>query len=178
MNPGWSDGLGLDQAPEWAASDPQSLSTGKTPAGGLAGMMVARADRSSRVTVCGWLVDVFCLGVKDTLGPQTISTSALFEHSRRFFSAFGTPPRTVPVELAQTLLHGAVAYARSFGFEPHPDFAATLPYLGAAPETCPIRFGRHGVPFSISGPSDNPRQVIAAPDATAGAGNYEYIAGL
>ena len=178
VNPGWSDGLGLDQAPAWAASDPEGQSECETLRGGLAGVMVARADRSSRVTVCGWLVDVFCLGVKNAMGPKTISTSALFEHSRQFFDAFDTPPRTIPVELAQALVHGAVAYAASFGFEPHPDFAATVPYLGPAPETCPIRFGRDGMPFYVSGPRDNPRHVIAALEATAGAGNYQYIAGL
>jgi hypothetical protein len=34
------------------------------------------------------------------------------------------------------------------------------------------------MPFYVSGPRDNPRRVIAALEATAGAGNYHYIAGL
>jgi hypothetical protein len=179
INPGWSAGLGLDQAPpEWATADPEGQRVGDTLAGGLATVMVARADRSSRVTVCGWLVDVFCLGVKNAMGPKTMSSSALFDHSRLFFSAFDTPPRTIPVQLAQQLVHGAVAYARSFGFEPHPDFAATVPYLGPAPDTCPIRFGRDGMPLYVSGPRDNPRAVIAALEATAGRGNYHYITHL
>lgn len=179
VNPGWSAGLGLDQAPpEWAGADPEGQGAGESLAGGLAGVMVARADRSSRVTVCGWLVDVFCLGVKNAMGPKTMSSGALFDHSRLFFSAFDTPPRTIPVELAQALVHGAVAYARSFGFQPHPDFDATAPYLGPDPATCPIRFGRDGMPLYVSGPRDNPRQVIAALEATAGAGNYHYITSL
>jgi hypothetical protein len=178
INPGSSAGLGLDQAPpEWVTADPEGQSVGNTLAGGLAGVMVARVDRSSRVTVCGWLVDVFCLGVKNAMGPKTMSSSALFD-SRLFFSAFDIMPRTVPLELAQALVHGAVAYAASFGFQPHPDFAATVPYLGPVPESCPIRFGRDGMPFYVSGPRDNPRQVIAALEATAGVGNYHYLAGL
>lgn len=179
VNPGWSTGLDLDQAPpEWAASDPEGQNVDDTLAGGLAGVMVARADRSSRVTVCGWLVDVFCLGVKNAMGPTTINSGALFNHSRRFFTAFGASPRTVPLELAQHLVHGGVAYARSFGLEPHPDFAGTAPYLGSTPETCPIQFGHNGMPYFISGPQDDPRQIIATLETTAGRGNYHYIAGL
>ncbi len=180
INPGWSAGLGLEAAPRWAACDPEGSTddAGESYAGGLAGVMVARADRSSRVTVCGWLVDVFCLGVKDAVGPRTMSSSNLFDFSRRFFSAFDDTGRTVPLELAQQVVHGAIAYAASFGFTPHPDFTDTAAYLGPAPPEVPIRFGRDGTPFYISGPRDNPRQVIAALEATAGAGNYHYIAGL
>lgn len=175
VSPGWSAGLGLDRSPpEWAASDPDGRVTGGTGSEGLVGLMVARADRSSRVTVCGWLVDVYCLGVKNATGPTTMSSGALFDHSRLFFSAFATSPRTVPLELAQHLVHGAVAFAASFGFGPHPDFADTVPYLGTAPGSCPIRFGRDGIPFYVSGPHDNPREVVAALEASAGAGNYHY----
>lgn len=181
INPGWSAGLGLDDGPpDWAATDPEGAAedTSEIFAGGLVGVMVARADRSSRVTVCGWLVDVFCLGVKDAIGPQTMSSSKLLDFSRRFFSAFDVSPRSVPLELAQQIVHGAIAYAATFGFTPHPDFAATASFLGPDPGQCPIRFGRQGQPFYVSGPRDNPRQVIAALEATAGPGNYHYIAGL
>ena len=73
--------------------------------------------------------------------------------------------------------------ARELGMKPaevapRPDFAGTVPYLGPAPQSCPIRFGRDGMPFYVSGPRDNPRQVIAALETTAGSGNYHYIAGL
>jgi hypothetical protein len=113
--------------------------------------MVARAERSSRITVCGYLVDVYCLGVKNTTGPQTMGSSAVTSHARRFFSAFGCAPRSAPIELAQHLVHGAAAYARALGFEPHPEFVDTAPYLGPAPGPCPITFGRDGRPFYISG---------------------------
>lgn len=176
ITPYWSAGLGLDDVLDWAALDPDGANDPSIS--GLAGVMVARADRSSRVTACGYLVDVYCLGVKNTTGPQTMSSSALLEHTRRFFSAFDELPRPVPLEVAQHLVHGAVAYARSFGFEPHPEFADTAPYLGVPPGPCPIRFGRDGQPFYISGPDDNPRAVVAALEATVGPGNYHYIAHL
>ena len=86
-----------------------------------------------------------------------MSSSALIKHTRRFFSAFREAPRPVPLEVAQHLVHGAVAYAHSFAFDPHPEFADTAPYVGVPPWPCPIRFGRDGQPFCICGPDDNPR---------------------
>src|SRR5664280_273411 len=130
INPGWSAGLGLADVPDWAAGDPEGSHDGL--GGGLVGVLVARAERSSRVTVCGYLVDVYCLGVKNTIGPQTMSSSAVTSYGRRYFSAFDCTPRSAPIELAQHLVHGAVAYARALGFEPHSEFADTAPYLGAA----------------------------------------------
>jgi len=141
-------------------------------------VMIARQERGSRATVCGFLVDVFCLGVKNTMGPASMSTSAVSAHSNRFFTAFSESPRPVPLELAQHLVHGAVAYARSLGFEPHPDFAATAPYLGVPTEPTPIRFGRDGVPFYISGPNDDPRAVMSTLTSTAGSGNFQFVTHL
>jgi hypothetical protein len=63
LSPGWSEGLGLGDDPRaWHQSDP--LYGAETASGGLAGVMVARRERASRVTVCGFLVDVHCLGVR------------------------------------------------------------------------------------------------------------------
>ena len=171
--PGWSAGLGLDDAPEWAALDPDAGDG--VGSGGLAAVMVARADRSSRVTLCGFLVDVHCLGVKNTLGPQTVSSGAVLDRTRAFFRAFPTPARPAPLELAQQLVHGAVAYAAALGFTPHPEFADVAPYLGPPSGPCPIRFGLNGKPFYISGPRDRPGEVIATLERTAGAGNYDLL---
>lgn len=176
ISPGWSAGLGLADTPEWAASDPQGADDPTT--GGLAAVMVARADRSSRVTLCGFLVDVYCLGVKNTLGPLTVSSSAVHDRSRRFFGGFPDLPRSAPLELAQHLVHGAVAYAASLGFDPCEEFPDVQPFLGPAPGPCPIRFGRDGTPWYIAGPHDNARQVIATLDRSVGTGNYQYIIGV
>ncbi|MBI3689111.1 MAG: hypothetical protein HY241_17535 [Actinobacteria bacterium] len=176
VNQGWSAGLGLADAPQWAAIDPAGAADPAT--GGLAKVLIARQERASRATVCGFLVDVYCLGVKDAIGPLTMSAGSVSAYSRDFFRAFDVPPRAVALDLAQHLVHGAVAYARSLGFEPAPDFAVTAPYLGRPATPTPIHFGREGSPFYISGPYDNPRAVIQTLEATAGAGNYHYITHL
>jgi hypothetical protein len=176
ISPGWSAGLGLEQVPQWAVADP--VEEGESGSEGLTAVLIARQERASRVTVCGFLVDVYCLGVKNVTGPLSMGSSAVAGYSRQFFSGFDRPPLTVPVDLAQHLVYGAVAYARGLGFEPHPDFTAAAPYLGAPPAHTPIRFGRDGSPFYVSGPYDDPQAVIRTLEATAGAGNYHYIAHL
>lgn len=176
ISPGWSVGLGMDEAPDWATADPLG---GTDPAtGGLAKILIARQERASRATVCGFLVDVYCLGVKDATGPLSMGSSSVTAFSRGFFSAFDEPAVSVPLDLAQQVVHGAVAYARALGFEPSPDFAATVAYLGTPSTPSPIGFGREGKPFYISGPYDNPRAVVDTLEGSAGGGNYDYIVHL
>jgi len=174
ISPGWSVGLGLDEAPAaWAALDP--VGAGEPASGGLANVLIVRQERASRVTACGFLVDVYCLGVKNAVGPVPMGSGAIEDFSRKFFSAFDDSPVSVPLDLAQAVVHGAVAYARGLGFEPHPDFDATVPYLGTPAGPSPIRFGRDGKPFYVSGPYDTPRAVVDTLEATVGAGNYHYM---
>jgi hypothetical protein len=175
ISPGWSAGLGLDEAPAaWAALDP--VGAGEPATGGLANVLIVRQERASRVTACGFLVDVYCLGVKNAVGPVPMGSGAVEEFRRQFFSAFDDAPVSVPLELAQSVVHGAVAYARGLGFEPHPDFDAAVAYLGMSAGASPIRFGRDGEPFYVSGPYDKPRAVVETLEATVGAGNYHYMA--
>lgn len=54
----------------------------------------------------------------------------------------------MPLELAPHLVHGAVAHARSLGFEPDPQFPGAVPYLGRLAGPCPIAFGAKGSPPS------------------------------
>jgi hypothetical protein len=172
ISPGWSAGLGLEKAGKWADLDrPGAAKTGS----GLACVLIARRERASRATVCGFLVDVYCLGVKHVTGPIRMGAGSIEAYRRQFFSAFDDPPVPVPVGLAQHVVHGAVAYARTLGFEPPEDFGPAAAYLGAPAEPTPIRFGRDGSPFYISGPYDDPHAVVMTLETTAGPGNYDYI---
>ena len=73
---------------------------------------------------------------------------------------------------------GAVDYALSFGFHPHPDFrhAATL-LLGIDPATCPqeFTFGRDGKPFYIGGPNESPQRARAIAERIRDAGGHYMV---
>jgi hypothetical protein len=94
---------------------------------------------------------------------------------REFFSAFDSPGVEAPLELAQHLVHGAVAFTRGLGFEPYEEFAAAAVYLGEPAGPVPIEFGWDGVPFYVAGPYDDARFVVRTLDAAVGEGNYHYV---
>ncbi|MGH3897087.1 MAG: helix-turn-helix domain-containing protein [Pseudonocardiaceae bacterium] len=156
VSPGWRAGLTVDGHEEWP-----DLGASDHAASGLIGVAVARRYRPRRVTVCGYLVDVYCLGVKNALGPDAMNERDLPAFVRTFFSAFGHAgtPMEAPLDLARHLVWGAVDYARELGFSPHSDFQATSGHLGAWQETSDITFGRDGVPFYVQGPYDGPAVI-------------------
>lgn len=168
---GWSAGLTVDGHPEWP-DQPSSLGSQ-----GLACVAVARRHRPHRVSVCGYLVDVYCLGVKNALGPKLMNDRDLPAFLDPFFAAIqhGEPPLDVPLDLARHLVWGAVDYARALGFEPHPDFPATATHLGDWAETSAITFGQDGRPMYISGPHDNPKAVLRTLSRTIGDGSFHYL---
>ncbi len=176
VSSGWSAGLTVTgHHPEWRDEPGDDDASS-----GLVGVLLAREAGRSRVSVCAWLVDVYCLGVKNDLGPTRTYRTDLPMTVRNFFAVFGTRPVAAPLELAQHLVLGAVDYARSLGFEPaaEADFADTRGHLGPWQGPSAIRFGRDGQPFFISGPNDNPTRVLRQLERAVGAGNFHYMIGV
>jgi hypothetical protein len=172
VSPGWDDGLTVDGHPDW----PRGTAPGEG-ASGLVGVVVARDAGRSRVSVCGWLVDVYCLGVKNDIGPEERHLSSMPEFLHGFFDVFGRRPVGAPLDLAQHLVLGAVEYARGLGFEPasESDFAETRGQLGPWEGPSAIGFGRNGKPFYVAGPYDDARRVIKRLEKSVGRGNFEFL---
>ncbi len=171
VSPGWSDGLGVDGHPEWPGRH-----THKPVQSGLVGVVVARERaRNGRVSVCGYLLDTWCLGVKDALGPRTMDAHDLPAFVRRMFEAYDVPGIAAPIELAQALVFGAVDYARRLGFAPHRDFEPTARHLGPPPDTSEIRFGCDGKPYFVQGPYDNAARIMRTLEASVGSGNFHFL---
>ncbi|WP_155060517.1 hypothetical protein [Streptomyces blattellae] len=174
VNAGWSTGLELSETPDWARADAEGAEDPE--AAGFAQVLIARQERASRVTVCGFLVDVYCLGLKDTVGPRVMGGGSLDAYVRDYYQAFDRPPLRIGLEQAQSIVHGGVAYARTLGFEPAPDFAQVSVHLGEPGPAAPrIGFGRQGKPFYINGPRDDARTIVRTLEHTCGEGNYDYI---
>lgn len=173
ISDGWSTGLTVDGDRGW--SD-QHRSDGES---GLVIVAVARRYKPRRVSVCGYLVDSYCLGVKNALGPEIMNDRDLPGFLTTFFGAIqhGRPPTEAPLELVRHLVWGAVDYARGLGFEPATDFAAAAGHLGSWAESSAIRFGRDGLPFYVQGPHDNPRATMRTLTRTVGEGNFHYLLG-
>jgi hypothetical protein len=173
VSPGWSIGLTVKGHPEWRDSE----DSGDFP-GGMAAVLVARRHRTNRVSVCGYLVDTYCLGVKDALGPRVMSDRDLPAFIQAYFGAFepAGPPLRAPLELARHLVFGSVDAARRLGFDPHPDLASAADHLGPWDADSAITFGRDGVPFYIAGPYDDAASVIATLVRSVGEDNFTFVA--
>jgi hypothetical protein len=172
VSPGWSRELVVERRTGWEDVDDEA----DAPPGGVALVLVARAGRHDRLSVCGYLVDTFCLGVKNTIGPARMRRRDLPSFSRTYFGAFPSPPLPAPIELAQHLVHGAVAFAAGLGFDPHPDYIGTRGHLGELSEPCAITFGRGGRPLYVPGPYEDPIAVLEQLSATVGADGFAVAA--
>jgi hypothetical protein len=171
ISPGWSTGLAVDEHADWPLQeDPDSGSEG------LVAVLVAREHRYGKVSVCGYLADAYCLGVKNALGPEIMDDHGLRTFIRRFFDGYEGDPLEAPIELAREVVFGSIEYARKLGFEPHPDFAAAAGHLGSWTGPGAITFGKDGRPLYISGPYDDPGPVIRTLERTVGPGNFDFVA--
>jgi hypothetical protein len=170
VSPGWSRGLVIEGHRQWRDVD--------EPGGGASGLVTVVAARQrggSKVAVCGYLVDVYCLGVKNAFGPSSMDRRKLPAFIGQFFGAYDTPPLAAPAELARDLVFGAVEYARALGFEPAPDFGACAGHLGPWAGPSAIGFGCDGKPLFIQGPHDNPAPILSTLRRSVGQDNFHFL---
>jgi hypothetical protein len=170
VSPGWSNGLTVQASADWPVNV-----AGHPDGSGLAGVLVGRRHRYGRASICGYLVDTWCLGVKNALGPRVMNDSEMPGFTRTFFDAFDAAPLEAPIELAQHLVWGAVEYARHLGFEPHRDFWAAAGHLGSLRDPCAIEFGKDGEPFYIEGPNDDSPRNMRTLERSVGEHNFGFI---
>jgi hypothetical protein len=126
---------------------------------GVGMVILARKTGAHRVALAGFLVDVYCLGVKDALFREIDEAEI-----ETIVDSLGitAPFEAVDPSYARKLLHDAVAYARSLGLEPPADYAAIEPLFGdVAADACEVQFqfGFQGKPLYVPGPSESPTQI-------------------
>lgn len=122
--------------------------------GGMGTLVLARGNTPDRVALSSYLLDTFCLGIKDV-------TFDLVE-GEYFQFYMDTMDQTSPMVsvdpgYARKLLRDLDAWSRSLGFLPHRDFATVERIFGdvnAEASDAVFRFGRDGKPFYIPGPDD------------------------
>ncbi len=163
VSPAWSSELLVERRAGW-----DDVDLGPGGPAGLVLVLVARRAHHDRVSVCGYLVDTFCLGVKNAVGPLEMRSRELPSFARTYFAAFPAPPLRAPIDLAQHLVHGAVAFAAGLGLEPHPDFAIVRGHLGELSDPCAITFGQQGRPLYVAGPHDDAGAVMKTLSAAVG----------
>ncbi len=116
-----------------------------------------------------------CLGVKDAFWHP--GSRAEFQDLIRQLNEMRTMVSIAPACLVK-IVQGAVDYAQSFGFPPHPDYHHAAGLLeGIDPAACPetFEFGRDGRPFYFRGPNESPAQAQAIAARVQAAGGHYMI---
>jgi hypothetical protein len=143
---------------------------------GIGWVVAARHLPSGSVGVSIFLVDVWCLGIKDAFF-RVMSRRELEEHMSRMNGEY----RLLPMDpsVARKLLHDAAAYAASFGLPPSEEFANVELIFGDTPlaeET--FSLGKDGKPFYMAGPNDSParqRRIMDALAKHAGPNRFDFM---
>ncbi|MGO8736748.1 MAG: hypothetical protein ACLQVM_28610 [Terriglobia bacterium] len=169
-------------APQIATAANAPIHECLVPAGlfelGMGNLFFSRSLPDGRIALAGFLLDVFCLGVKNAF----VALVARDEYARRM-SARSADESLQPMQPAcfRKLVEGGVAYAHDLGFNPHVDYeAARLIFGDVQISACPTRFeyGHDGKPFYISGPHETAADVQAIVDKLQrrlGTGDFDYL---
>lgn len=147
--------------------------------GGFANIIVARSHTNGNITLCIYLIDLYCLGVKDSYYKFNILRDEYLDilHSSQI-----TEPIPISYTLVHNIIYAGLEHAEELGFKPHKDFTSITRFMLEEDtedvELIEIECGRDGKPLYVSGPFDDERKknaVIKQLEKTVGVGNFDYI---
>ena len=143
---------------------------------GMTHIVVPRQKANGGAVVGHYMLDTFCLGLKNT---HYIILKDQFEYEEHI-ALLTAHQDFEPIEpaLAFNLIYGAIEYAEDHGFEPHKDFEITeyiLPDVEDI-EYIDIEFGKDGKPFYVSGPHDNVEKIMATLNKNLKEGEFDFAA--
>lgn len=144
---------------------------------GLARIVVTRSQNDGRAIVGVFLVDIFCLGVKNAFCNEGLTRRQIEDELLSRYYENEAPTR-IGINYAKEIIYGAVDYARSLGFEPHPDFEPSRHVLGTEEfsRTRSLRFGGpEGKPLYIAGPDDDAPAVLGKLRERLGENGFDFI---
>lgn len=147
---------------------------------GLVQILLARQQPDGDICFGVYLVDKYCLGLKNTFANAGFSLTR-YENEVRNRIFRETVPVACPVELAHQMIYASIEYAARFGFQPDKDFALSQYLLaprGELEEPYHLTFGKNGKPFFMAGPHDNVARILKQLEKTAGPGNFDYLVPL
>jgi hypothetical protein len=147
---------------------------------GMASIIVSRRHTNGNITLCLYMVDLLCLGVKDSFFKFNITETAF----REYLNSIEEKMEMEMIEyvLAHNIILSAVEFAEEYGFKPHKDFTSVTGFMLEEDnddiELIEIECGRDGKPLYVQGPYDSEatmNKILKQLEKTAGNGNYDFI---
>ena len=142
--------------------------------------VLARKHTNGNITVCFYLVDLLCLGVKDTHYMFNITET---KYREQLYDI----SEQMEIELCDyTLVHNIIfaglEFAEEYGFKPHKDFTSVTQHMleedNDEIELIEIECGDNGKPVYMRGPFDSDatvNKIIKQLEHKAGPGNFDFI---
>ncbi len=146
----------------------------------LVQLSIARQHTNGNITVVFYLVDLLCLGIKDTHFMFNVSKSEYREQFEKHDGQMSFQP--INYELAHNIVYAGLEFAEDYGIKPHKDFTSTTRFMLEEDtediDLIDIECGRNGVPVYMRGFFDDDATVqrtLAQLERTAGPGNYIFL---
>lgn len=146
---------------------------------GVGNVLVSRQLSSGNVAFVMFLVDVYCLGVKDlflNIIPRAVYSKKIYDHVLK-----QGPVQHLKPECARKLVEGAVEYAATLELPPHADYrVGKLIFGDISADACPQEFvfGRDGKPFFCAGPNDHAarcEEILRTLNRVCGPDGYHFV---
>ena len=147
---------------------------------GLGNVILTRRISGGDIAVSAFIVDVFCLGVKDTL--FKVASEYEYEATLKPRLVSGIEFVKIHQTCARKLVEGAVQYAENLGFNSHPDYKNTKNIFGDIDSNaCSVKYvyGKDGKPFYMRGPHESMndvKNIIDKLSKKCGEGGFDYMA--
>jgi len=129
---------------------------------GLGELVVTRRAPNGDIAMSAFVIDVYCLGVKDAM--FMVMPESEYEHKikGRMFATGHRGFEKLHQTCAKKLLEGLVDYAKELGFSPHPDYKNANELFGDIDAgACPVKYtyGKNGKPFYMNGPYESSADI-------------------
>jgi len=146
---------------------------------GMGQVLISRKLSFGMVAVGCFLVDTYCLGVKDAF----LLVGSRAQYDEDFHDGWIRREKTIKMQpaCARKLIEDAVHYAEDLGFSPHTDYRSAKHIFGDLDvENCckEFTFGKDGKPFFVAGPHDSParcEQIIRTLEQHCEPGQFHYL---
>jgi hypothetical protein len=144
---------------------------------GMGFVIVSRIKKNGEVVFGTFLIDTYCLGVKDAFC-NIVPREEYDEYIAGINEREDSNLLKKEANYIFNLIYGAQEYAEDLGFEPHKDFDVAQYILDSVEsiEYEEIEFGKDGKPCYMAGPDDKVGRILGILNRSVGEDGYTFVA--
>lgn len=143
---------------------------------GLAEVIITRNRPNGNFVVGVYLVDTYCLGVKDAFCHNDFDPGRVEKLLDKI--RVGREIREIPYIEAHNIIYGAIAFAEDAGIPPVKDFSLAKYVLEEDTDDIPLieyEYGKDGKYFLVCGPDNHRDKLFIQPLIKKLGDNFDYI---